>query len=379
LTKITAKPMVFPRDFSLPHLQAAAEQFAPSGRILDLRPYGSGNVHDTFLVTAGPPEEPRFILQRLNTRVFRRPELVMQNLRTCTKHLSRRLQQESLGRRWETPRLLPARDGRDYWIDGAGSFWRGLSFVEAARTLDTISDLGHAREVGYALGVFHHLLSDLPAEHLSDPLPGFHVTPEYLAHYDEVLGQHGAPPSPEVTYGLQFVAARRAWAGVLEEGRALGRLRLRPIHGDPKVNNVMVDTATGQAVALVDLDTIKPGLVHYDIGDCLRSGGNPLGEETGQWEAVHFDPELGRSLLQGYLAVARDSLSENDYAYIYDAIRLIAFELGLRFFTDYLAGDVYFKVKHREHNLVRALVQFRLTESIEAQEKALRALIRDLR
>jgi Ser/Thr protein kinase RdoA (MazF antagonist) len=366
---------------TLDQLFSAAAQFCLSGRVVEVRSYGSGNVHDTFLVTVGKAEELRFILQRLNTRVFRRPELVMQNLRICTEHLGRRLPQESLGpgRRWEVPRVLPAREGRDYYLDEQGSFWRGLSFIEAARTVDTLSDLGHAREVGFALGVFHHLLDDLAPERLADTLPGFHVTPQYLAHYDQVLGQHPTPQSPEVTYGLQFVAARRAWAQVLEEAKKQGRLQLRPIHGDPKVNNVMLDTASGQAVALIDLDTVKPGLVHYDIGDCLRSGCNPLGEETENWEAARFDPELGRALLQGYLAGARGSLTKNDYAYLYDAIRLLAFELGLRFFTDYLAGDVYFKARHREHNLGRALVQFRLTESIEAQEKTLRAMIRDLK
>ena len=189
----------------------------------------------------------------------------------------------------------------------------------------------------------------------------------------------GRSRSPEVDYGLRFVAERRAWAPVLEEARAQGKLRLRPMHGDPKVNNVMLDTATGQAVGLVDLDTVKPGLVHYDIGDCLRSGGNLLGEETEAWEAVRFEPELGRAILQGYLSQAQDFLAETDYAYLYDAIRLLAFELGLRFFTDYLAGNVYFKAKHPEHNLVRALVQFKLTESIESQAGAIGAIIRDLR
>ncbi len=260
-----------------------------------------------------------------------------------------------------------------------GSFWRALSFIEAAQSFEVIENPEHAREVGYGLGAFHQLLSDLPAAHLSDTLPGFHVTPRYLAHYDEVLGRQIAPPSPEVTYSLKFVAARRAWAEVLEEARAQGRLSLRPIHGDPKVNNVLLDTATGKAVALVDLDTVKPGLVHYDIGDCLRSGCNPLGEETEHWEAVRFDPDLGRALLQGYLARARGFLTDHDYHYLFDAIRLIAFELGLRFFTDYLAGNVYFKARRPEHNLARALVQFKLTESIEAQEAAIRACIRDLK
>jgi Ser/Thr protein kinase RdoA (MazF antagonist) len=153
---------------------------------------------------------------------------------------------------------------------------------------------------------------------------------------------------------------------------------VRPIHGDPKVNNVMVDTATGCAVSLIDLDTVKPGLVHYDIGDCLRSGANLLGEETEQWDRVRFDPGVGRAILRGYLQQARDFLTDNDLAYLYDAMRLLAFELGLRFFTDYLAGNIYFKARHREHNLKRALVQFKLTESIEFQAPALQGLIREL-
>ncbi len=363
----------------MPQLRAVASQFTPQGRVLEVRAYGNGNVHDTFLVTLA--DENHFILQRLNTRVFRRPELVMANLRTCTEHVRQHLERTPLAptRRWEVPQVLPTREGQDHCIDPEGSFWRALSFIEAAQSFEVIENLEHAREVGSGLGSFHSLLSDLPPERLADTLPGFHVTPRYLAHYDEVLAQQGAGQAPEVAYALRFVQERRAGAHILEEGRAQGRLKLRPIHGDPKVNNVLMDTATGQAVALVDLDTVKPGLVHYDIGDCLRSGCNPLGEETEQWEAVRFATELCRAMLKGYLASARDFLTANDYDYLYDAIRLIAFELGLRFFTDYLAGNVYFKARHPEHNLARALVQFRLTESIESQENVIRAIIRDLR
>jgi Ser/Thr protein kinase RdoA (MazF antagonist) len=151
------------------------------------------------------------------------------------------------------------------------------------------------------------------------------------------------------------------------------------MHGDPKINNIMFDTATQQAVSVVDLDTVKPGLVHYDIGDCLRSGCNPAGEETEQCSSVYFDTDLCQGILQGYLSVAKAFLTENDYTYMYDAIRLITFELGLRFFADYLEGNVYFKVKHPEHNLARALVQFKLTESIESQETKIRFIIQDMR
>jgi Ser/Thr protein kinase RdoA (MazF antagonist) len=361
-------------------LAALAGQFTPH-RVKEVREFGRGNVNDTLLVTLDVAEQPHFILQRLNTRVFRRPELVMGNLRTFTSHMQRRLEAAPLSppRRWEVPRVLLTRDHHDHVIDPQGAFWRALSFIEAAETFDTIQNLDHAWEVGFALGLFHKLLSDLPSDRLADMLPGFHLTPLYLKHYDTVLAGNGRRQSPEVAFCLRFVEERRAFTSVLEDAKAQGKLNLRPIHGDPKVNNVMLDLATGQAVSFIDLDTVKPGLVHYDIGDCLRSGCNLLGEETADWEAVRFDLDLARAILQGYLAQARELLTGHDYAYLYDAIRLITFELGLRFFTDYLAGNVYFKVRHAEHNLARALVQFKLTESIEAQETSLRAIIRDLR
>jgi len=150
------------------------------------------------------------------------------------------------------------------------------------------------------------------------------------------------------------------------------------VHGDPKVNNVMIEESTGRAISLVDLDTVKPGLIHYDIGDCMRSGCNPLGEETEDWETVHFDPEIGAAILEGYLTQACNFLTAADHEYLYDSIRLLTLELGIRFFTDHLAGNVYFKVKHPKHNLQRALVQFKLTESIEAHEADIRSIIRNM-
>ena len=203
-----------------------------------------------------------------------------------------------------------SRDGQDHWIDAHGSFWRAISFIESAETFDTIQSVTHAEEVGFALGMFHRLVSDLPPETLSDTLEGFHITPRYLSHYDDVLGRNRPGRSPETGYCIQFIERRRAWAHVLEEAKAQGKLCIRTMHGDPKINNVMIDTATRQAVGMVDLDTVKPGLVHYDIGDCLRSACNPLGEEVEQWETVRFEPELCRAILRGYLSQARSFLSQ---------------------------------------------------------------------
>jgi Ser/Thr protein kinase RdoA (MazF antagonist) len=362
-------------------LVAAANRFNPQGNVIAIQEYGNGNVNDTFLVSSDCSEEKYFVLQRINTQVFRQPETIMVNIRTFTEHVRRRLQSGPIttGRRWELPRVLLDQENQDHWVDPNGSFWRALSFIDGATSFETIKDMVHASEVGYALGMLHHLLSDLPSERLTDTLAGFHVTPRYLEHYDMISAKISAGKRTEVDYCIRFVSERRGWAHVLENARAEGRLPLRSIHGDPKVNNIMMDAATGQAVSIVDLDTVKPGLLHYDIGDCLRSGCNPLGEEPVRWEMVRCETEICRAILQGYLSLARGFLTENDYAYLFDSMRLIAFELGLRFFTDYLEGNVYFKARHQDHNLLRALVQFKLTESIEAQAEAIRTIIRDLR
>jgi Ser/Thr protein kinase RdoA (MazF antagonist) len=361
------------------NLIAIADQFAQLGKVTGVKAFGSGNINDTFLVTLDSSESRHFVLQRINTQVFCQPQLIMQNMRTFTEHVRKRLQHTPLNRRWEVPRVLLTKNAQDLWNDSDGSFWRAISFIEGSQSFDTMRDRSHAQEIGYALGMFHNLISDLPPEKLADTLQGFHITPLYLQHYEEVLAKTSACQSSEVNYCLQFVSDRQIFAHILENAKSEGKLPLRLMHGDPKINNVMFDTATQQAVSVIDLDTVKPGLVHYDIGDCLRSGCNPVGEETENWESVYFDTDLCQEILQGYLTVAKAFLTDNDYAYIYDAIRLIAFELGLRFFADYLAGNIYFKIKHPEHNLARAIVQFKLTASIESQETQICKIIQDMK
>jgi Ser/Thr protein kinase RdoA (MazF antagonist) len=391
----------------LDRLNIIARQFAGSSQVSSVCAFGSGNINDTFLVTVVAETEPHFVLQRINTHVFLQPALVMRNMRIFTEHICDRLQREpaQTTRRWTVPRVLLTTDTQDHWVEPDGSYWRAISFIDGSETIDIIQDIEHGREVGYALGRFHHLISDLDPDRLADTLEGFHITPQYLEDYHRVLltctdkiddlaaddlrqliEERSDPKlvgrliqKHKVDYALKFVQERQEWARVLEDAKSDGKLPMRPIHGDPKVNNVMICTTTQQAIGMIDLDTVKPGLVHYDIGDCLRSGCNPLGEETSEWEQVQFDTQMCRAILAGYLSQASGFLTEYDYEYLFDGMRLIAFELGLRFFTDYLAGNVYFKVKYPTHNLDRALVQFKLTESIEAQESTIRSIIKDLR
>lgn len=361
------------------NLSIIADQFALFGQVQSVQPFGSGNINDTFLVTQNSLNKKNFVLQRINTQVFHQPQFVMRNMRIFTEHVNQRLKKMSLNRRWEVPEVLLTKDGQDHYCDTNGSFWRAISFIEASESFDTMHSGEQAREIGYALGMFHNLISDLSPQKLADTLEGFHITPLYLNHYNEVLATATPRQSPEVNYCLDFVEKHYSLAPILENAKASGQLPLRLMHGDPKINNVMFDTSTKKAVSVIDLDTVKPGLVHYDIGDCLRSGCNPAGEETENWQSITFDTDICKEILQGYLSVAKEFLTENDYIYMYDAIRLIAFELGLRFFADYLAGNVYFKVKYPEHNLARALVQFKLTESIEAQQATIQKIIKDIK
>lgn len=387
MLKAELKDPTMNAETTLETLTAIALQFAPNPSSypspLKIESFGNGNINDTFLVNVAIDSEARFVLQRINTQVFRQPKLVMQNMRVFTEHVQNRLTCDLLSPdcNWQVPQVLLTQTGEDHWIDGAGQFWRAISFIENSQTFDTIQDLHHAQEIGTALGTFHRLVSDLPVENLVDTLEGFHITPSYLQIYDGILAAacNSLSQSAEVRYCLQFVGDRRTLATVLEDAKALGKLPIRTMHGDPKVNNVMFDTTNRSAISMIDLDTVKPGLIHYDVGDCLRSACNPLGEETDQWEQVRFETDLGEAILQGYLSASGSFLTDNDHDYLYDAIRLIAFELGLRFFTDYLAGNVYFKVKHSTHNLERALVQFKLTESIELQASTLRTLLQNLR
>jgi Phosphotransferase enzyme family len=356
-------------------LQLIAGQFHPEADILTIEPFGSGNINDTYRVTLTNPDSPYFVLQRINTQIFRHPDLVMHNIQVFTTHVSDRLQCSPEPRRWEVPRVLSTAQGQSYWQDPSGSCWRALEFIDHTESFDTVQDANHARETGTALGIFHRLMSDLQPEELHDTLVGFHITPQYLQQYDEVLSRQDVPASPEIDYCLQFVRDRRELATVLETAKQEGKLQLRLMHGDPKINNILIDRGTGQAVSIIDLDTLKPGLIHYDIGDCLRSSCNLLGEETQDWQLVQFDTELCQKILEGYLDQAKSFLTPADYDYLYDAVRVIAFELGLRFFTDYLAGNIYFKTRYPGHNLARALVQFKLTESIEQQEESIRSLV----
>lgn len=359
-----------------------ATQFDVPGRLVTLQPIGAGNVNDTYRVILRTTfSEEQYILQRINQAVFKDPAAVMSNMKWVTDHAHCRIaaEAEEADRIWQLPRVIPAKNGGDFVLDEDGGYWRALSLISSAKNFEKVSIPEHAREAGRVLGHFQRIISDFPINTLADTLPGFHITPLYLEQFDETLKDEKAQTrleaSTEAKRLHQFVERRRDFASILEEAKERGELQERPIHGDPKITNVMIDDFTGKGTCIVDLDTVKPGLVHYDFGDAVRSSCNPAGEETNDLTEVILDLDLFEALVKGYLREARDFLTEEDKRYLYDSVRLITFELGLRFYADYLAGDVYFKTTFEGQNLNRARVQFALCESIEARESKMRAIL----
>ena len=336
--------------------------------MLAVAPLGAGLINDTYRVDA---PAGAFVLQRINGAVFPAPERIMRNL--AALHAAS-LAHPDVGVR--VPALSMA-DGQPYVRDEGGDIWRLTECIEPSRTLRTLDHAGQAREVGRVLGRFHRLGAALDPDALAVTLPGFHDTPGYLAKLDETAAGAvvGASAEPAVRDLLAGIDARRALAPVLETALAAGRTRRRLIHGDPKVDNLLFDESGDRALCLIDLDTVQPGLLHHDIGDCLRSCCNRAGEAGA--DSVRFDLALCEALLAGYAETTAGLLSNAEIDLVTPAIRLIPLELGIRFLTDHLQGDRYFRVCHRGENLTKARRQLALVADIERQSAAIDTAVRN--
>jgi thiamine kinase-like enzyme len=285
---------------------------------------------------------------------------------------------QELGVRLPTPR--PADDGAAFVRASDGGIWRMMEYVSPSRTLSHVQNQAQAAEIGRTLGRFHRLGSHVDPRDMQIALPGFHHTPGYLAALDQTLAmtgdQHNAPSADApIADALAFIETRRALVRVLDDAVRAGLTTTRVIHGDPKLDNLLFDQANDRALCLIDLDTVQPGLLHHDIGDCLRSCCNRAGEATDAGVAIQFDLDVCSGILAAYGAETRDLLSPPEVALIYASIRLIPFELGLRFLTDHLRGDRYFRVTAPGDNLRKAQGQFALVADVERKAKAIEAII----
>lgn len=336
--------------------------------IVGLEPLGEGNINDTYLVT--PAYCPPVVFQRINSSVFADPVVVVDNGALVSAHL-RRAQSTQPGYSeglafFET---IHAAGGGTHLLDDHGDVWRMISYIDTSVNYELIKDPGRFFEVGRLLGCFHRLLNDFDHTRLTPALPGFHDLGGYCSSYLRAAQSHQRGSSAELDYCTSMVRPRLEIRS-LEQLNESQRAPLRVIHGDPKRDNFLFNRNSSKALSLIDLDTVASGLLALDLGDCLRSLCNQAGEKTCSLDDVHFDIDICRRFLAGYRASGMN-LSEAETDQIYHGARLLTFELGLRFLTDYLNNDRYFKVSDREENLRRAQVQFRLLESIELQRGAI--------
>jgi Ser/Thr protein kinase RdoA (MazF antagonist) len=354
--------------------------FAIPGAFIRSKRFGSGLINDTYLCEFDDNGSRRgYILQRINTSVFKRPDEVMHNVETVTTHIVERLRTEGLVDPLAmTPVLIKTRGRRSFYDDDSGGCWRAFHFIENGVVFDTVQNRRHAHEIGRGVGRFHSLVSDLSPDQLHDTLPGFHYTPNYLSDYDTALKADVKKRAAGIAGERAFIYQRRSLAPVLTDLIASSDLPLRVVHNDPKVSNIMIHRETGMALCMLDLDTVKPGIVHFDFGDCVRSAANPAGENAADLGTITFDRELFEAVAEGYFSEAGVFLTHNELAMLPVSVLVITFELGIRFLSDYLRGDIYFKIDHPEHNLHRARVQFKLLEGLEASQERMTLFVRKL-
>jgi hypothetical protein len=324
---------------------------------------------------AGAPV--RYLLQRVNERVFTNVPALMDNIQRVTAHANQRAGKVAgdpdASRRCLT--LVPARDGLPYHRDAGGGWWRCYLFIEHARTYDVVNTPAQAMAAARAFGEFQRLLVDLPGQRLHETIPFFHDTRRRFQAFQRALEADTKGRAAQARNEIAFALEREPLVDALLSLQARGEIPERVTHNDTKFNNVMLDDATQAAICVIDLDTVMPGIALNDFGDMVRSATNSAAEDEQDLSLVHARLPIFESLVEGYLSAARPFLNEAEIAHLAISGQVITFEIGLRFLTDFLAGDTYFKIKRPKHNLDRAANQFALVRSLESQQAVMEAVV----
>jgi Ser/Thr protein kinase RdoA (MazF antagonist) len=359
------------------HLQHISQQFRIYGQILHAEPCKIGHINETYTATYDQGGVlVRYIHQKINQGVFREPEKVMENAMRVTSHLQKKLTES--GARQRTRRALivvPTHDGRSFYSDGNGDVWRTFVFVEKVQSFEAVQNPTQAYEAGRAFGEFQSLLADLPGERLHETIPDFHNTRKRFAALRQALEEDHHLRATSAREEIEFALAQEPWIGTLLDAQARKEIPERVTHNDTKFNNVMLDWETGRAMCVVDLDTVMPGLVHYDFGDMVRTTTSPTLEDEEDLSKVSMQMPMFEALARGYVEGTRSFLIPAEKALLAFAGRLITYTIGIRFLTDYLMGDVYFRVHRPQHNLDRCRTQFKLVQSILDQEEAMQRYV----
>jgi hypothetical protein len=353
---------------------AAARAFAIDGKFAAATPYGSGHINDSYCAVFEQGDaSTRYLLQRINHHIFKNPVALMENIERVTAHLATKFTDDpDHGRRALS--LIPTRAGGVLHVDADGNFWRAYQFIGNATTYNAVESPEQAFQAARAFGEFQRMLADLPAPRLHDTIPDFHHTPKRFAALEQAIAADVAGRAARARQEIDFAQARKSLTTRLVDAG----LPERVTHNDTKINNVLLDDATGEGTCVIDLDTVMPGLAAYDFGDMVRTATSPSPEDEQDLSRVNMEFPLFEALARGYLSTAGGFLTPAEKESLAFAGKLITFEIGIRFLTDYLSGDTYFKVHRDGHNLDRCRAQFKLVQSIEFQEEQMADLIQSI-
>jgi thiamine kinase-like enzyme len=361
-----------------PNFPEIVRRFTFEGNFLSAQPFGNGHIHDTYaaIFATGMGKKHRYILQKINTHVFPRPIQVMENIQKITEHLRRVIEGTGGDPLRETLTLIPAKDGNIFYQEIDGCTWRALLFIEGAQTYQTVSDPNLYDRAAKAFGRFQVQLADFPTDNLHMTLPDFHNTPWRFNNFKKALEEDLVGRAEQIRYEVDFLLQRQNHANRLIELEKAGEIPIRVTHNDTKLDNVMIDDLTGEAICVIDLDTVMPGLALYDFGDSVRSATNPANEDESDLSKVCFNIQVFERLVRGYLSEAGPLLTQAELNNLAFSGWLITYEQALRFLGDHLNGDTYYKIQHPGHNLDRARTQIKLIQGMESSYEKMENLVK---
>ena len=360
------------------NLKEIFERFTADGTFLSGVTFGSGHIHDTFKIETAEKEKDDFILQRLNNKIFKNIPELQNNIERVTVHLRNKLNEiPGSDVKRECLNLVISRDGKSWITDKDGSYWRMFLFIPNHHSYDLVDSPDKAYQGGRAIGRFQAMLSDMPGGPLFETIPKFHDIESRLNALNTKIAANPVGRVKNVSKELDQILTRaEEMKTILKLGRE-GKIPLRITHNDTKFNNILLDQ-NDKALCVIDLDTVMPGYVHYDFGDAIRTATNTATEDETDLSKIGMNIKLFKAYSEGYLSEAGKTLNNVEKEYLAFAPKLITYIMAVRFLTDFIDGDNYYKIHHELHNLQRAKAQLKLVMSMEEQYVEMRRIIEEL-